>query len=111
MYNVYLVCAEINDKKLYKIGYTKREVEARVLELKTGNAADFHIVDFYSSKWGTKIEAVLHRKFSSKKINGEWFDLIDDDIKAFKESCENIHNNFENISLNNTYYHEKGKFF
>jgi hypothetical protein len=110
IYNVYLVCAEFNGDKLYKIGYTRRPIEKRVKELKTGNAADFYIVDSFSSKWGTKIESVLHRTYRSKKVNREWFDLSEKDVNNFKKECEKMHNNFEIIYKNNTYYIEKGDF-
>lgn len=110
MYNVYLVCAEIGEEKMYKIGYTRRDVEKRVKELKTGNAADFYIVDSFQSKWGTKIEASLHRMFQQKKVNGEWFDLDEIDLEQFKEKCQMYHNNFE-IVTKSTYYQETGKFY
>ena len=71
IYNIYLVCAEIGQERLYKIGYTRRPIEKRIKELKTGNAADFYIVDSFQSKWGTKIESILHRSLKAKKINGE----------------------------------------
>jgi hypothetical protein len=37
-----------------------------------------------------KIEAILHEKFSSKRIRGEWFDLCDDDIYFIKNSFQNL---------------------
>ncbi len=112
IFNVYLVCAEIGDEKLYKIGYTRREIEVRIKEFKTGNASDFFIVDSFQSKWGTKIEARLHKAFNHKRINGEWFCLNDGDIFEFKRLCEMIHNNFEMMLEDNTYIMdrvEKGK--
>lgn len=109
-YNVYLVCAEIGDEKLYKIGYTRRDVEKRVKELKTGNPADFYIIDSFNSKWGTKIESSLHRSFSLKKVNGEWFNLTNEEVKEFKHKCELLHKNFEILSQT-TYYQETGKFY
>lgn len=109
MINVYLVCAEIGDERLYKIGYTRRPIEKRIKELKTGNAAEFYIVDSYQSKWGTKIEAILHRSFSSKKVSGEWFSLNDSDITNFNTKCKEIHKNLELISKS-LYYLEKGDF-
>ena len=55
MTNVYLISAETNGKKLYKIGYTKRKVEERIREFKTGNSAVFSIIEVFNSKWGTKL--------------------------------------------------------
>jgi hypothetical protein len=109
IYNVYLLCAEIGDERLYKIGYTRRPIEKRIKELKTGNAADFYIVDSFQSKWGTKIESILHRNLSSKKVNGEWFLLDDSDIKSFSKRCNEIHYNLELVSKS-LYYLEKGDF-
>ena len=83
IYNVYLICAEIGNEKLYKIGYTKRDIEKRIKELKTGNAADFYLVNSFESKWGTKIESILHRSLRSKKVSGEWFLLDENDISSF----------------------------
>ena len=110
MYNVYLVCSEIEGKKLYKIGYTRREVKKRISEFKTGNASDFYLIDSFLSKWGTKIEAQLHKFYRSKKISGEWFDLTLEDINSFRKSCETIHSNLEMISKQNTYYLDRGDF-
>ena len=109
MYIVYLICAEIEGKKLYKIGYTKRSAEVRLKEFRTGNASDMYIVDTLKSQWGTKVESSLHRKYKDKKVQGEWFDLCQDEVKAFNESCKQIHNMF-NIISETTYYQQFGRF-
>lgn len=109
MITVYLICAEINGEKLYKIGYTRREVEQRIRELKTGNAADLHIVESFKSKWGTKIESQIHRRLRHKKVNGEWFELTDEDVDSFIGMCKQIDNNL-NIVSQTTYYMERGDF-
>ena len=112
MYNVYLICSYIGDSKIYKIGHTKRNVEDRIKDFKTGNCSVIEIVDSFKSKWGTKIESLLHKKFKlqQKGISGEWFLLNDYDVSIFKAECEKIHNNFELITNENTYYLEKNKF-
>jgi hypothetical protein len=110
MFHIYLVCSEINGQKLHKIGYTRRTVEQRIKEFKTGNASDIYIVDSFQSEWGTKIEAQLHRIYKHKKIGGEWFDLNDDEVKSFNENCQRIHNNLTLISKENTYFLDKGEF-
>ena len=107
---IYLICAEINGEKLHKIGYTRRTPEKRIKEFKTGNASEFYIVDSYESKWGTKIEASLHRIHKQKKIRGEWFLLTNEEIDGFNSQCEKLHENFEVISTQNTYYIDRGKF-
>jgi len=43
-------------------------------------------------------------------VRGEWFNLTDEDLLSFKEKCQILHDNFEIISNNNTYYLDKGSF-
>lgn len=107
--NVYLICSEIGDEKLYKIGFTRRRIEDRIKEFETGNGTNLFIVDSFKSKWATKIESKIHKIFKSKKIKGEWFYLNEDDISMFNKYCEIIHNNYEIISTQNTYFLEKIK--
>jgi len=104
MTNIYLVCAEINGEKLYKIGYTKRMIEERIKEFKTGNASEFYIIDSFKSEWGSKIEANLKRKFKIYNIRGEWFNLPKLEIDNFYNYCENLHNNFNFLSENNYFF-------
>ena len=47
----------------------------------------------------------------NKKINGEWFDLTDDDVKVFNEKCKLTHDMIELITTENTYYLETGKLY
>jgi hypothetical protein len=110
MFHIYLVCSEINGQKLHKIGYTRRTIEQRIKEFKTGNASDIYLVDSFQSEWGTKIESQLHRIYKSKKIGGEWFDLSEDDIIDFSNHCQKIHDNLTLISKENTYFLDKGEF-
>ena len=55
------------------------------------------------------VEAQLHKIFRDKKVNGEWFDLDEEDIVKFKTMCKQIDNNLEVVSQG-SYYLEKGKF-
>lgn len=108
MYNVYIISSEINSKKLYKIGYTRKLVSERIKQFKTGNASEFEIVDTFKSKWGTKIEKSLHKHFRFNKIKGEWFELDMDQVMDFKVICEKYHNNFELLDKYNTYVIDRG---
>ncbi len=111
MINVYLICAEFEGRRLYKIGYTRRTIEKRIKEIKTGNGHDIYLVNSFKSEWGTKIESQLHRAYKSKKINGEWFDLTDEDVESFGDKCKYSHDMMELITANNTYYLETGKLY
>lgn len=110
-YFVYLICAEFEGRRLYKIGYTRRSIEKRIKEIKTGNGSDIYLINYYKSVWGTKIESQLHKFYLSKKVNREWFDLTDEDLKSFNKKCNLIHNNMEIITNQNSYYLETGKLF
>lgn len=104
MTNIYLICADIEGEKLHKIGFTKRKIETRLKEFKTGNAADLYLVDSFKSKWGTKIEANLKRKFKIYNISGEWFNLPQLEISNFYNYCEDLHNNYNFLSENNHFF-------
>jgi hypothetical protein len=95
---------------LHKIGFTRRAIEKRLKEFKTGNASELYLVDSFASEWGVKVEYNLHKIFKKKSIRGEWFDLSEDEVNKFKEYCINIHNNLKFIAENSTYYLENGKF-
>ncbi len=104
--NLYLLKCDFGDEVLYKIGFTKRSVESRIKELKTGNANEIKIVSVFQSKWAIKIESTMHRLHSSKRINGEWFELTPGDVKSFMDNCQTHHDNLELISATNTYYQD-----
>ena len=107
MYKVYLIsCGDIN--KQYKIGYTRRKVEERLKEFKTGNSNPLEIISVFESKWGTKIEASLHRKYKYNKIDGEWFNLDETEVTNFVTNCKKQHDLFDLVNNNNTYIIDKG---
>ena len=99
---VYLICSQTNDLNLYKIGFTKRDIKKRIADLQTGNANEIYLIDYFESKWSTKIERYLHKLFKEKRLKGEWFSLSDNDLEIFKEKCQMIHNNFEILENENT---------
>jgi len=84
---VYLITS---DYKNYKIGSTKRKVEDRIKELQTACHEELQIVKSYETNNYIKVEKWLHRKFFSKKKEGEWFELEDEEINLFEENCKNI---------------------
>jgi len=99
--NIYLISAQIGDEKHYKIGYTKRKVETRLKELKTGNPATFNIEKVYvADQYGASIESRLHDRFKFKKVEGEWFLLEKEDIDNFENYCEQYYENFELLKEN-----------
>jgi hypothetical protein len=108
MKNIYLISSIVNDQIMYKVGYTKRKVEDRIKEFKTGNPGDFNIVEVYEAKnFGVSIEKNLHNKYKDKKINGEWFMLEKEDIETFMEDCEKLYKRYKFIQENNTYLEDR----
>ena len=106
MYNVYLLsCGE--EQKRYKIGYTKNDVTLRVKQLKTGNSEELKVERIYKTKWGTKIESILHRNYSSNRISGEWFELSDSQVENFLENCKNLEFFIEDTIRNSTFKNPK----
>jgi hypothetical protein len=106
-YKVYLISSGDFEKQ-YKIGYTRRDVEDRVKEFKTGNSNNLEIISVFESKWGTKIEAILKKRYSHCNTSGEWFNLSESEISEFNIICHTLHKNIEILSTNNTFIIENG---
>jgi hypothetical protein len=98
------------EKDTSGVEYSKRYLR----KIKIGKIFDIDVpnvvVDSFKSKWGTKIESQLHRRFNKFKINGEWFKLNDEQVKSFNNECQLIHDGLEIISTQNTYYLDRGNF-
>ncbi len=82
---IYLICDPLSDT--FKIGVTKRDVNERLKEIQTCTAGDAFVCQTFESKYPYKLEAFLHRKYFSKRLTNEWFDLDIDDIKSFIQNC------------------------
>lgn len=106
MYKVYLI--KNLTENHYKIGYTRRKVEQRLKEFKTGNSSDLDVVAVFESEWGTKIEASLHRRYKCNKIDGEWFQLSEKDVNEFTATCMRLHQNFSLLNESNSYVKLRG---
>jgi len=83
----------------YKIGYTRNKLtlKKRVKAVQTGNPEKVHIVEHFPTKHGRKVEITLHSIYSQKRLEGEWFDLEDYDVKNFLESCNKLENAFDTL--------------
>ena len=91
--NIYLVNMEGTD--LYKIGYTKRDITKRLDELKTGNPNVITCVHLFETEHHVKIESWLHNIHSTNRMEGEWFELTNEDVRNFKQICQKGHDMFQ----------------
>ena len=98
---IYLLKVDTNDKRLYKIGFTRGSIEQRIKSLQTGCPFEIKLVDFYESDYGQTLEKSLQNRFNYKKTFGEWFEL--DLVEEFKfiEMCENLEKINESLEKNN----------
>ena len=104
MFNIYLLKSYYNELPIYKIGYTKRRVEDRIKDFKTGNVHDISIVHiFETDKYVNSIESTLHREYKFNRIRGEWFELSDIDIDTFIVKCKKLYENFKMLEETSTY--------
>ena len=70
---VYLIGNRDNDGA-YKIGSTRgKNVEKRIRQLQTGNDGELYLLKSFKTEHPFKIEKMMHRKHSLKRVNGEWF--------------------------------------
>lgn len=102
MGKVYLLNAWGTER--YKIGVTKSDVEKRLKQLQTGSSDELVIVKTFESDNYRKIEGWLHRKYKSKQVSGEWFELEDIDVLDFKKHCEEINETIDLLKKNNPFY-------
>lgn len=88
---VYLIHDE--ERGLFKIGVTKNDIEKRLKKLQTGNASLLTVKDQYLTEYIYRMETMLHKHFEDKKVLNEWFELTDEDVQHFSDTCDK----FENI--------------
>ena len=82
---IYLICDPLTET--FKIGVTKRDVNARLKEIQTGNPGEIFISKTFESRYPYKLESMLHRKYKSKQTINEWFALDAEDYQSFDETC------------------------
>ena len=59
---------------IYKIGKSS-DFHQRLEMIQSYNAAELEVVLVQKTSLNSYLEKILHFKFKSKKIRGEWFDL------------------------------------
>lgn len=94
---IYLIF--IPELNVSKIGVAKNS-NRRLKQLQTGCPYRIDLKKVYKSEMAYKTEKILHRQFSTKKVDqqdynltGEWFQLEIDQIIDFENICRDIEKN------------------
>jgi len=90
---VYLV--GIPDEDRYKIGWTKGSIDKRLVPLQTGNPKKIEVIELFETEHHVKVESWMHRIHASKRMEGEWFELTNEDITNFSNNCQKGHDTFQ----------------
>jgi len=65
----------------YKIGVTA-DIDSRVKAISTMSSGGVELI--CSGAGGSRLELELHRKYKSRRLHGEWFNLSGDDVEYIK---------------------------
>lgn len=104
MKSIYL--AQQQDSNLYKIGITKKEPKKRIKELQTGNGNPLVLIESFKTKHDFKMETALHAHFNTKKREGEWFELSEEDVKNFASLCNDKEATMDFLKKNNFFWEQ-----
>ena len=96
---VYLI-GEMDNKDIYKIGVTKKNIENRIKELQTGSSNELYIRHYFKTSYPYKLEKMLHRYFSHKNKINEWFTLSESQARDFPQICEKYENILKSLQDN-----------
>ena len=90
---VYLI--GIPEDSRYKIGWTRGPINKRIAPLQTGNPKKIEAIHLFETEHPIKVETWMHNRHGAKRMEGEWFQLTDDDVRNFKEDCQKGHDTFK----------------
>lgn len=86
---VYLI-RDMDVTGLYKIGRTIKPLE-RIGRFEVHLPFNVGVVCILPTDNAARLETTLHRRYASKRRNGEWFNLTDDDVLSFLVMANCIH--------------------
>lgn len=86
----YIYIIKVKGFHYYKIGKTIGLPETRMSKMQVGLPFDLELIDSWEKKNHSVIESHLHKKFSRKRIRGEWFVFSDEELKYVINYMNNL---------------------
>jgi len=89
VYNEWIINPKTG-KMPYKIGITKRTVDERYYGLGLKMPGTFRTLFAYQFDDCAEAESLIQGLFKRSRVNGEWFEIDDDQIELLKKNCDNM---------------------
>ena len=89
VYNEWIINPKTG-KMPYKIGITKKTVDERYYGLGLKMPGTFKTLFAYQFDDCTEAESLIQGLFKLSRVNGEWFEIDDDQIELLKKNCDNM---------------------
>jgi len=89
VYNEWIINPKTG-KMPYKIGITKKTVDERYYGLGLKMPGIFKTLFAYLFDDCTEAESLIQGLFKRYRVNGEWFEINDEQIELVKKNCENM---------------------
>lgn len=90
---------------IYKIGVTRGDINKRIKKLQTGNSGEIYLVHSFETDHPFLMEKMLHNRFMSVNVMNEWFNLTQEDVKNFTQTCKELQETID--ALKDNYYFKK----
>lgn len=102
---VYLI-GELDNKDIYKIGVTKKNIDQRIKELQTGSSDELYVRYYFKTSYPYKLEKMLHRHFSHTNKLNEWFNLSESQAQDFPNICKQYETILDSLQ-DNPFFNKK----
>lgn len=99
----YVYIIQSLDEGYYKIGVSKHP-HNRLKQLQTGNSSKLKLVEVYQSEYAHSIEKTMHRRYSTFRKEGEWFELSLENEWSFIKECKSIEHGIRYVCENSTLF-------
>ena len=79
---IYFIGKEDSEDGPIKIGITTTSIQSRMRSLQTASPFKLKCFDYIAidDGYASRVEGILHRLLSKKRIHGEWFDISPSEV-------------------------------